>query len=270
MKDLTAEFAVTCDKLLSIDIANQIRIVSYSCFAPKLVDWVLILQRLTRSSFTTVIGTRKMICRPRPAVIVSVKRRWSKFTGTIRRQLYYLFKFSASHTAFCIFRLLTRNTYEREMFDKASLKLGLDKAVLQSMNTTQGGKDYGGSGKQPLSKKEIEDLLKKGAYGALMEDDNAGDKFCEEDIDQILMRRTQIITLESEKGSQFSKATFASNSDRTDIDIDDPDFWKKWAKRAEIDTESVLTNGQEELLVLSEPRRRTQIKRYGQVWKRRK
>ena len=97
-----------------------------------------------------------------------------------------------------------------------------------------------------------------------MEDDNAGDKFCEEDIDQILQRRTQIITLESEKGSQFSKASFASTADRTDIDIDDPDFWKKWAKRAEIDTEQ-MSNGQEELLVLSEPRRRTQIKRYGQV-----
>lgn len=149
------------------------------------------------------------------------------------------------------------------MFDKASLKLGLDKAVLQSMNTSQGGKDYGSSSKQ-LSKKEIEDLLKKGAYGALMEDDNAGDKFCEEDIDQILQRRTQVITLENEKGSTFSKASFASNADRTDIDIDDPDFWKKWAKRAEIDTEQ-MNNGQEELLVLSEPRRRTQIKRYGQA-----
>merc|ERR1739838_1241762 len=32
-----------------------------------------------------------------------------------------------------IYRLITRNSYEREMFDKASLKLGLDKAVLQSM-----------------------------------------------------------------------------------------------------------------------------------------
>lgn len=148
------------------------------------------------------------------------------------------------------------------MFDKASLKLGLDKAVLQSMNTSQGGKDYGGPSKQ-LTKKEIEDLLKKGAYGALMEDDNAGDKFCEEDIDQILLRRTQVITLESEKGSTFSKASFASAADRTDINIDDPDFWKKWAKRAEIDTEQ-LNNGQVEL-VLSEPRRRTQIKRYGQV-----
>lgn len=46
------------------------------------------------------------------------------------------------------------------MFDKASLKLGLDKALLQSMNTTQ-GKDH--NNKQ-LSKKEIEDLLKKGFY----------------------------------------------------------------------------------------------------------
>lgn len=46
------------------------------------------------------------------------------------------------------------------MFDKASLKLGLDKAVLQSMNTAQGGKDV--SNNKQLSKKEIEDLLKKG------------------------------------------------------------------------------------------------------------
>jgi len=44
------------------------------------------------------------------------------------------------------------------MFNKASLKLGLDKAILQSMNTAQ-GKDL--NNKQ-LTKKEIEDLLKKG------------------------------------------------------------------------------------------------------------
>ena len=59
-----------------------------------------------------------------------------------------------------VYRLLCRNTYEREMFDRASLKLGLDKAVLQSMNTSQ-SKDVTGANKQ-LSKKEIEDLLKKG------------------------------------------------------------------------------------------------------------
>lgn len=76
-----------------------------------------------------------------------------------------------------IYRLICRNTYEREMFDKASLKLGLDRAVLQSMNTEKAAK-AGGLADGQLTKKEIEDLLKKGAYGALMDDDNAGDKFC--------------------------------------------------------------------------------------------
>lgn len=57
-----------------------------------------------------------------------------------------------------------------------------------------------------LSKKEVEDLLRKGAYGALMDEEDEGSKFCEEDIDQILLRRTQTITIESEgKGSTFAK-----------------------------------------------------------------
>jgi len=50
------------------------------------------------------------------------------------------------------------------MFNKASLKLGLDKAILQSMNTAQ-GKDL--NNKQ-LTKKEIEDLLKKGSKYCLL------------------------------------------------------------------------------------------------------
>lgn len=101
-----------------------------------------------------------------------------------------------------IYRLITRNSYEREMFDKASLKLGLDKAVLQSMS----GRENANSGVQQLSKKEIEDLLRKGAYGALMDEEDEGSKFCEEDIDQILQRRTHTITIESEgKGSTFAK-----------------------------------------------------------------
>lgn len=158
-----------------------------------------------------------------------------------------------------IYRLLCRNTYEREMFDKASLKLGLDKAILQSMNS---GLDKNAQGPRQLTKKEIEDLLKKGAYGAVMDDDNAGDKFCEEDIDSILERRTQVITMESEKGSTFSKASFAASGNRSDITIDDPDFWTKWAKKAEIDT-TVGEKDETEELVISEPRRRTQIKRYG-------
>ena len=80
-KDLTVEFAVICDRLLLIDTASQIRIVLFSCFAPKLVDWELTLQQLIQSSFTTAIGIRKMIFKLRPVVIVLVKRKWLKFTG---------------------------------------------------------------------------------------------------------------------------------------------------------------------------------------------
>lgn len=59
---------------------------------------------------------------------------------------------------------------------------------------------------QQLSKMEVEDLLRKGAYGALMDEEDEGSKFCEEDIDQILQRRTHTITIQSEgKGSTFAK-----------------------------------------------------------------
>ena len=43
-----------------------------------------------------------------------------------------------------VYRLITRNSYEREMIDRASLKLGLDKAVLQSMNAKEGNANTSG------------------------------------------------------------------------------------------------------------------------------
>ncbi|XP_063311819.1 chromodomain-helicase-DNA-binding protein 6 [Pelobates fuscus] len=155
-----------------------------------------------------------------------------------------------------VYRLITRNSYEREMFDKASLKLGLDKAVLQDIN-----RKGNTNGVQPLSKIEVEDLLRKGAYGALMDEEDEGSKFCEEDIDQILQRRTQTITIETEgKGSTFAKASFVSSGNRTDISLDDPNFWQKWAKIAELDTDA---NNEKESLVLDRPRVRKQTKHYN-------
>lgn len=112
-----------------------------------------------------------------------------------------------------IYRLVTRNTYEREMFDKAGLKLGLDRAVLQKMAFE------GGSSTKVKKKDAIELLLRKGAYGVLMETDEASRDFCEEDIDQILERRTKVVK-HSEGGNVFSKASF-----QVDEEIDDPDFW---------------------------------------------
>lgn len=158
-----------------------------------------------------------------------------------------------------IYRLITRNSYEREMFDKASLKLGLDKAVLQSMS----GRENATNGVQQLSKKEIEDLLRKGAYGALMDEEDEGSKFCEEDIDQILLRRTHTITIESEgKGSTFAKASFVASGNRTDISLDDPNFWQKWAKKAELDIDAL--NGRNNL-VIDTPRVRKQTRLYSAV-----
>ena len=153
-----------------------------------------------------------------------------------------------------IYRLVTKNTYEREMFDRAGLKLGLDKAVLQSMNTGMADGEKSLAGSAALTKTEVEELLKKGAYGALMDDENAGDKFCEEDIEDILMKRSQVITHKEEKGSTFSKATFSSADTDQDISIDDPDFWKKWAKKAQIEEVDEKTR-----LMMVEPRKRTQI-----------
>ncbi|XP_042329104.1 chromodomain-helicase-DNA-binding protein 8 isoform X4 [Sceloporus undulatus] len=156
-----------------------------------------------------------------------------------------------------VYRLITRNSYEREMFDKASLKLGLDKAVLQSMS----GREGSIAGIQQFSKKEIEDLLRKGAYAAIMEEDDEGSKFCEEDIDQILLRRTTTITIENEgKGSTFAKASFVASENRTDIALDDPNFWQKWAKKADLDLDMLNSKNN---LVIDTPRVRKQTRHFS-------
>lgn len=51
-----------------------------------------------------------------------------------------------------VYRLICSNTYEAELFERASRKLGLDQAVLHTME-----KD-----KSVLNKSEVESLLRKG------------------------------------------------------------------------------------------------------------
>lgn len=55
------------------------------------------------------------------------------------------------------------------------------------------------------------------------------------------------------KGSTFAKASFNSSTNREDIDIDDPNFWSKWAKKANIDTDMSRVDKE---LILLEPRNR--------------
>ena len=82
-------------------------------------------------------------------------------------------------------------------------------------------------------------------------------QFCEEDIDSILERRAKTVTIEGNKaGGSFSKATFASAETETDINLDDPDFWSKWAKKAEIEQIDESTK-----LMMVEPRSRKKTAR---------
>ncbi len=110
-----------------------------------------------------------------------------------------------------VYRLVTKNSYEWQMFDRSSKKLGLDQAVLSNINNEFSEK----SQKQPvLDKQAIDALLKYGAYDLLSKDDDeASRRFCEEDIDKILERATTVVHKTEEVGlSSFSKASFASST----------------------------------------------------------
>jgi len=113
------------------------------------------------------------------------------------------------------------------MFDRASKKLGLEQAVL---GTFEKDKDD-----DKPSNEEMEQLLKKGAY-ALLEDDNdqITKQFCADDIESILAKRTRTRVVEGTKtsswlnkqGMMVSKSKFTSE-EGVQIDMDDPLFWQK-------------------------------------------
>ena len=88
---------------------------------------------------------------------------------------------------------------------------------------------------KPTSK-EMEQLLKRGAY-ALLEDENdeIGKEFVADDIESILEKRTRTRVVEgaktaswlNKKGMNVTKSKFASESESAGIDVDDPLFWQK-------------------------------------------
>lgn len=144
-----------------------------------------------------------------------------------------------------IYRLLTSKTYELHMFHQASLKLGLDQAVLGGIRSKEAGGLLTAKPKNKLkasgpSKEEIEHLLKHGAYEIFKEEKDgdaeaASKRFSEESIDQILSRSTKIVHDPKADGdgkkslmSSFSKATFVSSTNPDEqVALDDPDFWTK-------------------------------------------
>lgn len=126
-----------------------------------------------------------------------------------------------------VYRLVTSRSFEQEMFDRASKKLGLEQAVLGTFE-----KEWDDD--KP-TQQEMEQLLKKGAY-ALLDDDNDEEtkQFCADDIDSILAKRTRTRVVEGTKSASWlnkqgmvvSKSKFTSETGET-LDMDDPLFWQK-------------------------------------------
>ena len=82
-----------------------------------------------------------------------------------------------------------------------------------------------------MTKKDAETLLKYGAYDLFKEEregrsEERSNAFCEADIEQILEKNAKVITIDSQGGSSFSKASFITDSSM-EVDINDPNFWTK-------------------------------------------
>lgn len=114
------------------------------------------------------------------------------------------------------------------MFARASRKLGLEHAILgtASFNETSLLDD------QP-SAQELEDLLKRGAYGLADDDDSAFRNFAERDIEDILKENAHVLKIDSTDskvlagGKSIDRSSFVAEKGSRDLLVDDPNFWEK-------------------------------------------
>jgi len=149
-----------------------------------------------------------------------------------------------------VYRLVTRKTYEAEMFERASKKLGLDAAILGSMTTTN-DKSSAEATKDLKKGGILDNMLRHGAYSVLCnEDDKDAKKFEQADIEDILKHSARtvdatedVVKLGSIGLHSVSRKAFASGQADTEMNMDDPDFWQKvltLRKEEEEDLASVL------------------------------
>ena len=139
-----------------------------------------------------------------------------------------------------IYRLITRRSFEAEMFERASKKLGLEAAVLGSRAFNDAEIEEENKKNEKMDAKELELLLREGAYAVLLEDDTDNIReFCEQDIDSLLEQRAHIVVTEGNQKTESwlnkrgkgktRKSMFTGDSamEHAEIDVNDPDFWKK-------------------------------------------
>eukprot|EP01035_Chromulina_nebulosa_P019284 gene19284-25143_t len=140
-----------------------------------------------------------------------------------------------------IYRLITRRSFEASMFERASKKLGLEQALLGSrqFNDIELIEDNKNSSK--IDSKELEQLLKEGAYSVLLDDNSEEIKeFFEQDIEVLLEQRAHVMVTETNQPTESwlnkkklknkaKKSLFTGDlaMEHAEIDVNDPDFWKK-------------------------------------------
>lgn len=127
-----------------------------------------------------------------------------------------------------VFRLISKKTYEVEMFERASKKLGLDQAVFLTSNFDAKQEDKGkNEDMTKLDPAEVELLLRKGMVGLLEEEDKDVAGQFNMNLDEII-KNARVANYSFIKGTYtFAKSNFNSNAKDAKYQIDDPDFWKK-------------------------------------------
>lgn len=132
-----------------------------------------------------------------------------------------------------VYRLITSKTYEEQMFERASKKLGMEQALFSkgAFHTDDAeltSLHLKGLAELKQDSKEIENLLKYGAYAFI---DNEG-----EDNDQVNFNKDIDEILATGKKKEFTynkglytlqKSTFNARKYENLPDFEDPEFWNK-------------------------------------------
>lgn len=159
-----------------------------------------------------------------------------------------------------IYRLVTKKTYEAQMFEIASKKLGMHHAVFETggvRNEFDGEDDNSGNmmSLMSLDREKVEMMIRYGAYAIMGEEDEQDPEnraINELDIDHLLSNSRTIRydpmksgesgveesggdddsdarpgTISQTTALSFSKATFTSEAADTTIDFNDEKFWEK-------------------------------------------
>lgn len=138
-----------------------------------------------------------------------------------------------------VYRFITEKTYEEQMFNRASKKLGLERAIFQkgAFNSADVAPDDDNQIER-MNPEEIENLLKHGAFAFLEENDDTNQQqLINTKIEDILANKGRD---KKKKGYQLQKTTFivddgkpktpgkasTTKSDKKP-DLNDPNFWQK-------------------------------------------